>query len=247
MSAHTAGEAHTRPPPATQRPGVRGTLSTTFTLIRKDIRLEWKSRARINATIFFSILTLLLFSFAAGPKPKLLAANAPGYLWLALLLSSTLALGESMRVEVDNEAMEGLRLVPVDARAIYLSKALVNALFLCLLCVLVVPLAIALYNVEVKEGVLNLISVMTLGCFAIAAPGTFYAGISSQVRARDVLLPLLLFPILVPSLISSVAATGLVFEGDAMGQLPSWTSLLVAFNVIYWVMCTLLFGRVIEE
>ncbi|MEO0814551.1 MAG: heme exporter protein CcmB, partial [Myxococcota bacterium] len=206
----------------------------------------WRSRARINATIFFSVMTLLLFSFAAGPRPKLLAENAPGYLWLALLLSSTLALGESMRVEADNEAMEGLRLIPVDGRALFLSKSLVNALFLCALCLLVVPLSVALYGVQV-DAPLQLVSVMALGCFAIAAPGTFYAAIAAQIRARDVLLPLLLFPILVPSLIAAVRATQLCLEGDAMDQLSSWSTLLLVFNVLYWVMCTLLFTRVIEE
>ncbi|MEO1170432.1 MAG: heme exporter protein CcmB [Myxococcota bacterium] len=227
--------------------GSVGLLSSVLTLIGKDVRLEWRSRARINATIFFAVMTLLLFSFAAGPRPKLLEANAAGYLWLALLLASTLALGESMRVETDNDAMEGLRLMPVDPKAIFLSKALVNALFLCFLCALVVPLSMALYNVSPVEPLWQLAAVMGLGCFAVAAPGTFYAGISAQVRARDVLLPLLLFPIIVPCLIAAVAATQLVLEGDAMSRLRSWTTLLLLFNVLYWVICTLLFGRVIEE
>ncbi len=244
MSSHSMTDSPARPEVQPQ-PAV-GTFGSMLTLIGKDIRLEWRSRARINATIFFSVMTLLLFSFAAGPRPKLLAENAPGYLWLALLLASTFALGESMRVEADNDAMEGLRLVPVDARGLFLSKSLVNALFLCLLCLLIVPLSVGLYGVSIASP-LQLAYVMGLGCFAIAAPGTFYAAIASQIRARDVLLPLLLFPILVPSLIAAVRATQLCLEGDAMNQLSSWTTLLLVFNVLYWIMCTLLFSRVIEE
>ncbi|MEM6558581.1 MAG: heme exporter protein CcmB [Myxococcota bacterium] len=216
-------------------------------LLAKEFRLEWRSRARVNATVFFSVLTLLLFSFAAGPRPKLLADSAPGYLWLALLFASTLALGESARVESENEALEGLRLVPVYPGAIFLAKSMANTLFLGLLTLLVVPLAIALYDVSVAESPLALMGVMLLGCASIAAPGTFYATIASRVRARDVLLPLLLFPIIVPGLIAAVRATQLVLEGDAMGSLGSWTSLLVVFNVLYWTACTLLYGRVIEE
>jgi len=226
---------------------VIGPFRAILALIAKDVTLEWRSRARINATLFFSIMTLLLFSFAAGPRPKLLVANAPGYLWLALVLSSTLALGESMRVEAENDAMEGLRLVPVSAKALYLSKAVINALFLMLLSVVIVPLSMALYDVEVNGTVGELAAVMALGSAAVAAPGTFYAGIASQVRARDVLLPLLLFPILVPGLIAAVSATQLVFDGDAMGALPSWLTLLVVFNAVYWSICTLLFERIVEE
>jgi heme exporter protein B len=201
----------------------------------------------MNAVLSFGALTLLMFSFAAGPKPKLLAENAPGYLWLALLLASTLALAESLRVEIDNHAVEGVRLIPVDARAIFLSKALVNAFILIVLSALIVPLSVALYGVELRGSAVSLAGIMVLGSLAISAPGTFYAGIAQQVRAKDVLLPLLLFPVLVPGLVASVKATSLIIEGDPMRQLGSWTSLLVAFNVLYWVICTLLFGRVIED
>lgn len=216
-------------------------------LISKDLRLEWRSRARIQATLSFGALTLLMFSFAAGPRPKLLAANAPGYLWLALLLASTLALAESLRVEVENAVLEGVRLIPVDPKAIFLSKALVNAFLLFALSGLLVPLSMALYGVSLEGSVLELVAVVGLGAMAIAAPGTFYAAIAQQIRAKDVMLPLLLFPILVPGLVGAVKATTLLLEGDPMGQLASWTSLLAAFNVLYWVVCTLLFGRVIED
>lgn len=215
-------------------------------LFAKELRLEWRGRARLGATAFFAVLTLLLFSFAAGPRPKLLAAGAAGYLWLALVFASTLALAESARIEEENRALEGLRLVPVPLGAVFLAKAGANTLFLALLTLIVVPLAVALYDVSVVEGFAELAVVMLLGCAAIAAPGTLYATIATQAAARDVLLPLLLFPIIVPGLIAAVRGTELVLEGDAMGALGSWTSLLVVFNVLYWIVCTLLFGRVVE-
>lgn len=222
-------------------------LRTVVTLIGKDLRLEWRSRARLNATLFFALLTLFLFSFASGPVHSILAANAPGYLWLALLLSSVLALGESMRIEIENDMLEALRLTPVDARALFLAKAVVNAGFLAVLGFVLVPVAVALYGAELKLGFPRLAGTIVLGSLAMSAPGTLYATIATQARARDVLLPLLLFPIIVPGLLASVRSTALIMEGDPMEQLGSWTMLLVVFDVLYWVVCTVLYPRIVEE
>lgn len=217
------------------------------TLVAKDLRLEWRSRTRINATVFFALLTLLLFSFAAGPAQSLQSANAPGYLWLALMLSSILLLGESLRLEFENDSFEALRLMAVDARALFLAKALTNAFFCFVLGVILVPVAVGLYGAEIKLGVPRLIGVIALGTFAIAAPGTLYATIAAQIRARDVLLPLLLFPVLVPGLLASVRASALIMQGDPMDQTGSWLMLLGVFDALYWILCTLMYGRVLED
>lgn len=217
------------------------------TLVAKDLRLEWRSRTRINATLFFALLTLLLFSFAAGPSHSVQSANAPGYLWLALILSSVMLLGESLRLELENDSLEALRMLAVDARALFISKALTNAFFCFLLGVILLPVAIVLYGAEVKLGVPRLIGVIALGTLAIAAPGTLYATIAVQVRARDVLLPLLLFPVLVPGLLASVRASSLIMQGDPMDQVGSWLALLGIFDALYWILCTLMYGRVIED
>jgi heme exporter protein B len=226
------------------RPGLVG---ATWVLLRKDLLLEWRSRARINALVFFAFATLLLFSFALGPDTALLRRNAGGYLWLALLLSSVLALGESFRVEQENASLEGMRLVPVDARAVFLSKAVANALLLFALAVLLIPVLIALLDVRVVLSWGMLVALLALGCLAIAAPGTLYGAIASQARARDVLLPLLLFPILVPALVAAAKGTALLFEGDPMSQFPSWLALLSGFDLLYWGLGVLLFPRVVEE
>jgi heme exporter protein B len=224
-----------------------GVVRSIGLVIRKDAVIEWRSRVRLNATVFFAIMTLLLFSFAVGPQQQLLARNAPGFLWLAIFLASVLSLGESMRLESENEALDGLRLLPVDPLAIFLAKAVVNTVFLLGLSLVMTPIALALYDTQVRLGVGQLFLILLLGTAAVSAPGTLYAALAVQARARDVLLPLLLFPILVPGLLAAVKATTLVFEGDPMGQLASWRALLIAFDVTYWFLCSLLFGRVIEE
>jgi heme exporter protein B len=224
-----------------------GLLGATWVLLRKDLLLEWRSRARINALVFFSLATLLLFSFALGPDTALLRRGAGGYLWLAVLLASVLSLGESFRVERENASLEGLRLVPAPARAIFLSKALANAVLLLGLAAVLVPVLVAILDVRVVLPLPTLLLILVLGSLAIAAPGTLHGAIASHARARDVLLPLLLFPILIPALVAAAKSSALVFEGDPMGQVDSWLGLLASFDLLYWALGFALFPRVVEE
>ena len=232
------------PPP---RPRAIGLVTATLALLRKDLLIEWRTRARLNALIFFALATLLMFSFALGPDTKLLEKNAGGYYWLAILFASVLALGESFRVESENACLDGVRLAPADARAIFLSKALGNTLLLTALGALIFPVMVALYGVHIATSVGDLGLILLLGCLALSAPGTVYAAISSNARARDVLLPLLLFPLVIPALLSATKATTLVLQGDPMNQLGSWLGLLSGFNLIYWAVGFLLFPRIIED
>jgi heme exporter protein B len=230
--------------PSRTRPGL---LRVTAVLLRKDLLIEWRTRARLNALVFFALATLLMFSFALGPDTRLLERNAGGYLWLAILFASVLSLGESFRVETENACLDGVRLAPADARAIFLSKALGNSLLLLALGFLLVPVMVALYGVRVVTGLGDLAGILVLGSLALSAPGTVYAAISSNARARDVLLPLLLFPLVIPALLSAAKGTTLVLQGDPMGQLGSWQGLLLGFNLIYWGVGFVLFPRVIED
>jgi len=224
-----------------------GLWSAVATLLRKDLLIEWRTKARLNALVFFAFATLLMFSFALGPDTRMLERNAGGYLWLAILFSSVLALGESFRVETENSSLDGVRLAPADARAIFLSKALGNAALLTALGLLLFPVMVALYGVKLPGTPWEFLLVLVLGCLAISAPGTVYSAIASNARARDVLLPLLLFPLLIPALLAAVKATTLVLQGDPMLQLGGWLGLLGSFNLIYWSLGFLLFPRVIED
>lgn len=234
------------PPPATPA-NSPSLFESAWLVFRKDLLIEWRTRARLNALIFFAVATLLMFSFAIGPDTPLLRKNAGGYLWLAILLSSVLSLGESFRIESENACLDGLKLVPTDARAIFLGKSLGNTAMLVLLGSIVLPVMIALYDVSFVEGLGKLALVLLGGSAAISAPGTVYAAIAGNARARDVILPLLLFPMLVPALVSAVNATTLVITGDPQDQLRSWLLLLLAFNLVYWSLGFLLFPRVVEE
>lgn len=220
---------------------------TTWALLSKDFLLEWRTKARLNALVFFALATLLLFSFALGPDTRLLQRGAGGFLWLSLLFASVLSLGESFRVEGENASLDGLRLVPTDTRALFLAKALGNTALLFLLGLLLLPPLLAVFDVHLALPVGQLLIALLLGCLAISAPGTVYSAIAQNARARDVLLPLMLFPLLIPALLSAVKATQLCLHGDPMNQLRYWLHLLLAFNLIYWALGFLLFPKVIED
>jgi heme exporter protein B len=214
--------------------------------LRKELLLQRRGTAQLAAVLVFGATALLLFSFAVGPNAELLRTIAPGFLWLALLLSSTLTLAESFQAEMETRALEGQLLLPSSAAALYYGKALSNWLQLTLLGLLLVPLMVALYDAALPRP-WTLLGVIALGAGGLSAPGTLYAAMTHQARSRQTLLPLLLFPLVVPVLIASVKATALLMHGDPMGQLRPWTLLLAAFDAIYWSLCGLLFGRVVED
>jgi len=214
--------------------------------LHKDLLLQWRTRAQVVAIFVFGATALLLFSFAIGPNAEALRQHAAGFLWLALLLSSTLTLAESFQSEMEDRALEGMLLLPASTRALYYGKALANWAQLVLLGIALVPVMVVLYD----AGTMNagaLLGIILLGSAGLSAPGTLYAAMTSQARAKQTLLPLLLFPLVVPVLLSAVKATSLVILGDPMGQVRAWSLLLACFDLIYWSLCGLLFGHVVED
>ena len=215
-------------------------------ILRKELLLQWRTRSQLMAVFVFGAAALLLFSFAIGPNSEALRTFSAGFLWLGLLLSSTLTLAESFHAEMENRALEGLLLLPASARAIYYGKTIANWIQLALLGMALVPVMVVLYDAGTTQ-LIRLLLIILLGSAGLSAPGTLYAAMTAQVRAKQTLLPLLLFPLIVPALLASVKATSLVILGDPMRQGGSWISLLGAFVAIYWSLCGLLFGRVVEE
>lgn len=213
----------------------------------KDLVSERRTKANFNSVLAFAALTLLLFGFALGPDTDALRAAASGILWLTVLFSGVLAFNRSYQLELEDAALESLLLYPGDRRSIFLGKLAANLTFVLLVEVVVIPLAAILYHLPLSSAFPKLLLVLLLGTFGFVTLGTFYAAMASRVRAREVLLPLLLFPMLVPLLVASVKATTALLGGDAMGDSGSWIGLLVAFDVIFLVATVFAFGAVIEE
>ncbi len=212
----------------------------------KDLTAERRTKANFNAVLFFTALILLLFGFALGPDPQQLRDAAAGVLWLTVLFGGVLSFNRSYEMELEGGALEALLLYPGDRRALFVGKLMANLAFLVLIEAILVPVASILYDLPLfRAG--GFFAVLLLGTIGFVTLGTFYAAMASRVRAREVLLPLLLFPMLVPLLLSSVEATKALLVGNMMGDASSWIRLLLVFDVIFLVASFFAFEYVIEE
>lgn len=223
-------------------------LSQALAVARKDLLLGWRGRTRTLAVALFGMVALVLFSFAVAADGQVGVSAAAGFLIVALLLSSILALEESFRVEAEDAALDGLLLLPVDPVAVYYGKAMANTVLLILLGPILIPLTAVFFSLAIDGANLaGLAALWLLSAAGVAAPGTLYASMTSRVTGRDVILPLLLFPLTLPILMTGVRSFDLVLRGDAMGQLKGWILLLAAFDLVYWLLCGALFSRTLEE
>lgn len=216
------------------------------TIVWKDLLSERRSKAGFNSVAFLGVLILLLFGFALGPDASALRNAAAGALWLAILFSGVLAFNRSYQLELEGGALEPLLLYPAPRWTIYVGKFLANLLFVLLVEAVVVPAAIVLFAVQAPGGWLPQVGVLALGTVGFVALGTFYAAMASRSRAREVLLPLLLFPMLVPVLLAAAEASQAILGGDPMRETGAWVRLLVAFDVIFLVASVFAFEYVIE-
>jgi heme exporter protein B len=214
------------------------TLAHEFTRARavawKDLRTERRSLANFSGVLFLALLMLLLFGFALGPDAAGLREAAAGIIWLAVLFSGVLAFNRSYQIELDDGAFETLLLYPGARWPIFIGKLVANLAFVLGVEIIVVPLAAVLFHADLTRAVVGLTAVMLLGTIGFVTLGTFYAAVASRTRAREVLLPLLLLPMLVPVLIAAAKATGALVSGDVMGDASSWIRLLVAFDLIFF-------------
>jgi heme exporter protein B len=216
-------------------------------IARKDAVAELRGRHATVSTLFFSAVVLLLFGFALGPDSARLAAAAPGLLWLAVVFAGMLAVSRLHLLETDDGALEQLALYPISRRAIYLGKALAGLAVMLVLGLLVLGAVGVLFAVDIGSAWLPLLVTVLLGAVGIAAVGTFYAGVTVRLRAREVMLPLLMLPVLAPLLLGAVKATSAALAGDPFGELGSWLQLLVAFDVIMLVVGAATYGYLLED
>lgn len=198
----------------------------------KDLLSEVRERRHFFSTLLFGLVILLLFSFALSVDPDLVRRLAPGLFWLAILFSSLLALEHSFLKETEERQWEGLLLLGADPRALYLGKLMANLATVGLIQLVLLPLMAILFDLSLTW---SLLSVLLLGSLGISSLGTLYAGLTATFREGSVLLPILLFPMLVPVLLSSVKVTELLMAHDLFGQQVAWLKLLVVFDFVFFL------------
>jgi heme exporter protein B len=219
-------------------------LGHVWSHLRKDLQLEWRSRDSINGMLFFSLLVVVVFSLAFDPTAAMSRQIAGGILWVALLFAATTALNQSWTREQRNRVLEAQRMAPSPASALFLGKAIANFLFVALVEAVLAPLFIIFYNLHALGQGWLLWAVMPLGTWALVCNGTFFAALGLRTRNRELLLPLILFPISIPALLAAMQATTAILSGEF--EPGSWIRLLVAYNLAFTTACLLLFDTVLN-
>ena len=224
---------------------IRLFLKAMGAIIRKDLTAEWRSRELFSAMLVFALLVILIFNFALELDARARASVTAGVLWVTFAFAGTLGLNRSMATEKDRGCLDGLLLAPVDRAVIYFGKAIGNLVFMLIVELIVLPIYSVLYNINLFHP--GLLLVVLLGSIGYVAVGTLLSAMAVQTRTRDILLPILLFPLVVPVLIAAVKASGGFLQGFTFSEVQNWINLLIVYDVIFIAISFMIFDYVVEE
>ncbi|MBE9478726.1 MAG: heme exporter protein CcmB [Chloroflexi bacterium] len=224
---------------------MRAHLRAIAAIVWKDLAAEFRSRELIGAMLVFAALVILIFNFALELDIRTREAVTSGVLWVTFAFAGTLGLNRSMAIEKDRGCLDGLLLAPVDRNAIYFGKAIGNLFFMLIVEAIILPMYSVLYNVNLFQP--GLILVILLGSIGYTAVGTLLASMAVQARTRDVLLPILLFPVLIPLLLAAVKASNGFLLGFEMAEIMPWINVMIAYDVIFIAVAFMVFDFIVEE
>jgi len=216
-----------------------------WAVVWKDLVAELRSRELLSAMLVFALLVILIFNFSLELDTKTRATVTAGVLWVTFAFAGTLGLNRSMATEKDRGCLDGLLLAPVDRSAIYFGKTLGNLIFMFIVEAIVLPVYSVLYNTNLFQP--GLLLVILLGSIGYVAVGTLLSSMAVQTRTRDVLLPILLFPIVIPVLIASVKASTGFLQAFPINEITPWLNLLLVYDVIFIAVAFMTFDFVVEE
>jgi len=216
----------------------------TLATLTKDIRLEWRSKDALNSMLFFSQLVVVIFSFSFDPLAEESRHIVGGLIWVGILFAAVVALNQTWARELRNQVLDAYRISPAPSNALFLGKALGNFIFVGLLEALMAPLFIIFYNLRALGPGWQLIPIAVFGTWALVVNGTFFAAISVRTRSRELMLPLLLFPISIPAVIAMVAGTTAILSGEDPARF--WIVLLLTYDVVFTIACLALFEIVLR-
>ncbi|HEX7973419.1 MAG TPA: heme exporter protein CcmB [Anaerolineales bacterium] len=222
-------------------------LRAVWAVVWKDLAAEVRSRELLSSMLVFALLVILIFNFALelSAKTRQDPAITSGVLWVTFAFAGTLGLSRSMATEKDRGCLDGLLLAPVDRSAIYFGKTLGNLVFMLVVEGIVLPVFSVLYNTNLLNP--GLFLVVILGSIGYVAVGTLLSGMAVQTRTRDVLLPILLFPVVLPVLIAAVKGSTGYLQGLGMDEIMPWLNLLIVYDMIFTAIAFMVFDYVVEE
>ncbi len=228
------------------RPSTPAWSRLVWTHLKKDLRIEWRSRDAINAMLFFALLVVVLFSMAFDPTADTSREIAAGVLCVATLFASVLALNQAWAREIRHNVLDALRMTSGGSSAIFFAKTLANFLFVSAVQAILAPVFFIFYNLHPLGETWLLLAVIPLGTWALVVNGTFFAALSMRSRSRELLLPLILFPIFLPALLAMVWATKTILTGDNSDPDMLWIKVLAGYDVIFTTVSLLLFDVVLQ-
>lgn len=221
-------------------------LQQVWAIAGKDLRLELRSRERLITTGVFAVLIAVVFSFALDPTVQA-SRIAGAMLWVTILFAGTLGLGRSFSMEREQDALLGLLLAPVDRGALYLGKLIANLVILLLVELVIFPVFALFFQLAFAGSLVGLAAVVLLATIGFMALGTLFAAVAANTRLGDTLLPVLLLPLLIPVVIFAAGATQRLLIGRPISEITGSLKVLLAFDLIFLIVCTLVFGAVVEE
>ena len=233
-------------PVKTKRPPVlKEFLRAVWAVVWKDLAAEMRSREVISAMLVFALLVIFIFNFALELDATTRATVTSGVLWVTFAFAGTLGLNRSMAMEKDRGCLDGLLLAPVDRSAIYFGKMLGNLVFMLIVEIIVLPVYSILYNTNLFNP--GLLAVILLGSIGYVAVGTLLSSMAVQTRTRDILLPILLFPVALPLFIAAVKASTGFLQGLEMTEISPWLNLLIVYDLVFTAVSFMVFDYVVEE
>jgi heme exporter protein B len=218
-----------------------GALRTHFV---KDLRIEWRSKEAINSMLFFALLVVVLFSLAFDPRGTFSRQIAGGVLTVAIMFAAVSSLNQAWTREIRHQVLDAQRMAPTPGAEMFLAKVIANFLFVTVVQVVLAPVFVIMYNLRILGNGWLLALVLPLGTWALVANGTFFAALSIRSRNRELLLPLILFPIFIPALLAMVQAAGVIITGE--GDPTLWIKLLIGYDIIFTTISLLLFDVVLH-
>lgn len=222
-------------------------FKAAFIIAGKDLYSEWKTKQVVTTMLIFSGLVIVTFSFAFDPSNNAVRAIIPGLIWVITIFASLLGLNRSFLSETKNDNLYGMIVSPTDPSSIYLGKVMANFIFVLIVQLISIPVLFILFNFHFLGHLPLFICVVLIGTFGFISVGTFLAGLSANSRSSEMLLPIILFPIVSPIIIAAVQATRiLLVDVEQIASAISWMQLMGAYNVIFFVLCFILFEYVLE-
>ncbi len=217
-------------------------------ILWKDILTEFRTREMFSAMFVFALLVVVIFNFALenAPRESILQA-APGLLWVAFIFAGVLGLNRSIAIERENMSIQALMLAPMDRGVIYLGKMLANFVFMLVSELLIVPIFAVLYNYSFTQRFGQFLLILVLGTLGFSAAGTIFSAIAVNTKMRDVLLPILFLPVVVPVVIGAVETSIRTLSGEPLSGMMDWIKVLTAFDVIFITASFLIFEYALEE